>query len=102
MPAHPVHEEDLAIADRVAALPDRKRAAAAVALTCEAPVASVDGNDGTGAADGLPIERENGLEERRPARKVAALGEPLRQRLRRVVDDRRVDDQVGRRLHPTP
>jgi hypothetical protein len=94
-----VHEEDLAVADHPAALPDRERASALILPTRIAPLASVDRDDGTGAADRLPLQRENWFEQRHAARKVAALREPSRERLRRIGDDDGCDGQIARRAH---
>jgi hypothetical protein len=60
-----------------------------------APLASVDRDDGTGAADRLPLQRENWFEQRRAAREIAALREPGRERLRRIGDDEGCDGQIA-------
>jgi hypothetical protein len=94
-----IHEEGLVVANRAAALPDRKRASAVIYFMRSAPLASVDRDDGPGAADRLPLQRENWFEQRHAARKVAALREPSRKRLRRIDDGDDGDGQTARGAH---
>jgi hypothetical protein len=88
------------VADHTAALPDRKQAPVVILLTCGPHLPSIDRDDGTDAADPLPLQRENALEQRHAARKIAALGEPRRERLRRIDGDKGGDSQLALRAHP--
>ena len=79
-----IHQKDLAVTDHVTALPERKRASAAVLFVRDAARASIDRNEGTGTTDCLPVERENGLDERHTAREIASLFKPCGERLGRI------------------
>ncbi len=63
-----IHQKDLAVTDHATALPERKRADLFVR---DAHLGSIDGNAGTDTTDCLPVERENGLEQRHAAREIA-------------------------------
>ena len=79
----PVHEEDLALGDDAAALPDRKQATAAIVVERLAHDGGIDGDGATRAADGLSGERQDVLQEGHALGQIAALGEEVRQRRRR-------------------
>ena len=82
-----VHQEDLALADDAAALPDRKRAAAAVALAGLAHFDRVDGDAAADAADRLSGERRHVLQQRHAARQIAAVGKETGKGFGRPDDD---------------
>ena len=77
----PVHEEDFALGEDAAALPDGQRAATAVALAGVAHGNGVDADGAAETADGLTGERQNVLQHRHAARQVAAFGKERRERL---------------------
>jgi hypothetical protein len=88
------------VADHTTAVPNRKRTSAVILLACGAHLAPIDPDDGSDAADRLPLQREDAFEQRHAARKVAALGEPRGERLRRIGDDEGGDGEIARRAHP--
>jgi hypothetical protein len=86
-----IHRKDLAVTDHATALPERKRADLFVR---DAHLGSIDGNAGTDTTNCLPVERENGLEQRHAAREIASLFEPSGERLRRIGNGERGDGQM--------
>ena len=95
----PVHEEDLALGDDAAALPDGKRATAAIVFERLAHGGGVDGDGAPRAADRLSGERQDVLQEGHALGQIAALGEEVRQRRRRAHHDQLGDVQVAGRSH---
>src|SRR5271169_5564018 len=68
-----VHQEDVALCDDAAALPDRKRPVAAVALAGLAQFNRVDSDAAADAADRLSGKRRHVFQQRHPARQIAAV-----------------------------
>ena len=93
-----VHEEDVAIGDDAAALPDGQRAAMAVALTRVTQRHSVDADGAAETAYGLTGERQNVLQHRHTAGQVIALGKERGNVFRRSHDDQIIELELGRRL----
>jgi predicted acylesterase/phospholipase RssA len=69
-----VHQEDVALSDGAAALPDRKRAAAAIALAGIAHFDCVDSDAAADTTDRLSGDRRHVFQQRHSARQIAAIG----------------------------
>ena len=95
----PVHEEEFAVGDTAAALPDRQLATGAVADAGAADRRAVGENVETIAADGLPRERKNAFQERHALRQIPACGEKRGEFGRRRDDDEIRHLEVVGRLH---
>ena len=94
-----IHQKDLAVTDHTTALPERKRAAGVVLVMRDAHLASIDRNKETDPTDCLPVQCENGLEQRHAEREIASLCELSGERLRRIGNRERGDGQMVRRVH---
>jgi hypothetical protein len=81
-------------------VPNWERASAVILLVRGSHLASIDPDDGSDAADRLPLQRENAFEQRHAAWEIAALGEPRGERLRRIGDDEGGDGEIARRAYP--
>ncbi len=95
----PVHEEDIAVGDDAAAVPDGQRAAQMIAVERLAHRDAVDGDRAVGPADGLAWKREDVLQQRHALRQVAALVEKRGERLRRHDHQQLVDMQRAGGMH---
>src|ERR1700678_4321904 len=69
-----VHQEDVAVCDDAAALPDRERAAAAIALAGIAHFDRVDSDAAADATDRLSGDCRHVFQQRHATRKIAAVG----------------------------
>jgi hypothetical protein len=94
-----IHQKDLALTDHVTVLPERKRASAVILFMRDAHLASIDRNKGTDTTYCLPVQGENGLEQRHAAREIASLRGPSGARLRRIGNGERGEGQTVRRVH---
>ena len=95
----PVHEKDLVARDDTAAMPYREHASAAVALAGCAHFDAIDCNRRPGTAYGLTGKCEDALDERHAVREITAVCQERCERLRRIPDHKRSDEQVAHRLH---
>src|SRR5579859_4834895 len=95
----PVHEEDLTLAKRATALPDREQTAAAVMFAGRAHLDPVDDYPELLAANDLPRQRDNTLDERYAAREISAFSETGREVFRWERHHEIGDDQLVRWLH---
>jgi hypothetical protein len=94
-----IHQKNLAVTDYTTALPERKRASAVVLFVRNACLASIDRNEGTDTTDCLPVQGENGLEQRHAAQEIASLREPSGEGLRRIGNGEGGDGQMVRWVH---
>jgi hypothetical protein len=95
----PIHQEDFASRDSVAAPPDRQRPAAPIPLERLADRDAVDGDGAVRAADCLPWKGKDALEERHAFGQITAIGEEAGERFRRPDHDKVGDVEHACRLH---
>ena len=88
----PVHEEDLALRNHAAALPNGQRPATVISLASERHHDAIDHDGETDAADGLTGKGNHLLQERHAERQIV----PLRQKPRDLLG-RRDDDEIRHR-----
>ena len=93
-----VHQENFVLADDAAALPDRKRAAPAVALSGVAHSDRVDSDAAADATDRLSGDCRHVFQQRHAARQIAAIGKETGKGFGRPDDDQvagvSIDDRV--------
>src|ERR1700733_589532 len=93
-----VHEEGVALCDNAAALPDRERAAAAIALARLAHFDCADSDAAADAADRLSGKRRYMLQQRHAARQITAIGKEPGKEFGRPDDDQVAGVSIGDRV----
>src|SRR5574338_462897 len=93
----PVHQEDLALGDALASMPDRKRPTAGIALESLPHRNAIDRDRALIPADHLPRKRKHAFQHRHTLGEIAPISEELCECVRRPDDDQLGDmENAGR------